>query len=140
MANDLRIRRGMVLAIPSKHMLDTGLSLQAASGFTATFNDFDSDITVGSFVNVYVGSVRAAARIRGISHHRDEEAGDTATEEMGDVFSLEEVKDVRTEVFLELLHNREWVELGSRVILLEGGSQDRSGLEGYVGKIIEIVD
>ena len=146
-----RIRRGMVLAIPSKHMLDTGLSLQAASGFTATFNDPGMEpLAVGSFVNVYVASVRAAARVRGISHHH-QEPGPTAMEDIDDVFILNEDIESEgsgkssnwrfsTEVFLELLHNREWVELGSPVILLEGGSQDRSGLEGYVGKIIEIVE
>ncbi len=32
-----RIRKGMVLAMPSRHMLDSGLSLQAASGLTAVF-------------------------------------------------------------------------------------------------------
>lgn len=148
-----RIRRGMVLAIPSKHMLDTGLSLQAASGFTATFNDSGMEsLAIGSFVNVYVASVRAAARVGGISHHhQNEEPGATATEDIDDVFSLNEEMESEsngkspnrrfsTEVFLELLHNREWLELGSPVILLEGGSQDRSGLEGYVGKIIEIVE
>jgi hypothetical protein len=44
------------------------------------------------------------------------------------------------EVYLELQNSREWLELGSKVIILEGPSQDRSGLEGVVGKIIEIVD
>lgn len=63
-----RIRRGMVLAIPLKHMLDTGLSLQAASGFTATFGDAGIlSLAVGSFVNMYVASVRAAARVLRVS-------------------------------------------------------------------------
>ncbi|KAK7228414.1 hypothetical protein V2G26_000584 [Clonostachys chloroleuca] len=124
----------MVLAIPSKHMVDTGLSLQAASGFTATFTDPDMEsLAVGSLVNVYVASVRATARVRGISRHSNRpEFGQTATEDI-DVFNLsEDFEDLessngdetgrvsRTEVFLELLHNREWVELGSRVIILEG--------------------
>ena len=148
-----RIRRGMVLAIPSKHMLDSGLSLQAASGFAATFHDPGMEsLPVGSFVNVYVASVRAAARVRGISHHHhNPETSTTATDDIDEVFSLNEemgseevdtpaMEGASTEVFLELLHNREWVELGSPVILLEGGSQDRSGLEGFVGRIIEIVD
>jgi len=148
-----RIRRGMVLAIPSKHMVDTGLSLQAASGFTATFKDPDiNSLAVGAFVNVYVASVRATARVRGISHHRrDAAAGPGAAEDDIDVFALNDEPEqgvtggaegpkFGAEVFLELLHNREWVELGSPVILLEGGSQDKTGLEGYVGRIIEIVE
>lgn len=148
-----RIRRGMVLATPSDHMLETGLSLQAASGFTATFRDPSAEaLTVGSFVNVYVASFRAAARVLAISHHLyDEASGRTATEDLDDIFSLNEEMEgdgtkypgerpAEKEVVLELLHNREWIELGSRVILLEGGNQDRSGLEGIVGKVIEIVD
>lgn len=147
------IRRGMVLAMPSKHMEDTGLSLQAASGFTANFNDPDLEsLAVGSFVNVYVASVRAAARVRGISHHRpDAVPSANETEGREDVFTLNEgmeaevgdkgiLHDMGTQMFLELLHNREWVELGSPVILLEGGAQDKSGLEGFVGKVIEIIE
>ncbi|KAJ6445540.1 GTP-binding protein [Purpureocillium lavendulum] len=149
-----RIRRGMVLAIPSKHMLDTGLSLQAASGFTATFPDpAVQGLTIGSFVNVYVASVRAAARILRVSRTRwTSEARETPTEDIDDMFSLsgDGIEDSGEkealgkgqawEISLELLHNREWIEMGSKVILLEGGSQDRSGLEGHVGSVIEIVD
>ena len=149
-----RIRRGMVLAVPSKHMINTGLSLQAASGFTATFNDSTiGALMVGSLVNVYVASVRAAARVLGVTRHRPDHKSRGAAAEDMDIFSLtgdvEEEGGVvgsgsstadGAEVFLELLHNREWIEMGSRVIILEGGSQDRSGLEGYVGKVIEIVD
>ncbi|KAH7326754.1 hypothetical protein B0I35DRAFT_347137 [Stachybotrys elegans] len=149
----IRVRRGMVLAVPSKHMLDTGLSLQAASGFTAAFDDAAIDsLAVGSFVNVYVASVRAAARVAGVSRHRGiSRFGEVVNEDFDDIFGLNnDTEDGSTpssstvsgggEVFLELLHNREWVELGSRVILLEGGSQDRSGLEGFAGRIVEIVD
>lgn len=139
-----RIRRGMVLAIPSKHMRDTGLSLQAASGFTATFKDSKTqELHIGSLVNIYIASVRAAARIVHISRHPDQEPGNTATEELG-VFSLndedEASKESSTEISLDLLHNREWIEMGSKVVLLEGGTQDRSGLEGFVGRVMEIVD
>lgn len=152
-SNVPRIRRGMVLAIPSKHMVDTGLSLQAASGFTALFEDPDAQaLMVGTFVNVYIASVRTAARILRISRHsRESQLGSTSTDDVEDIFTLNEEneskysenvrsKTLMTEVSLELLHNREWIEMGSRVILLEGGSQDKSGLEGFVGKVVEIVD
>ncbi|KAG6010159.1 hypothetical protein E4U21_007636 [Claviceps maximensis] len=164
-----RVRRGMVLAIPSKHMLDTGLTLQAASGFTALFQDSTiCSLHIGSFVNVYVASVRAVGRVlrvarRGMDYMVDSGADD----DVDDIFGLasdtdnngnrnesnEQSKDNDNnerskddpakwcgEVSLELLHNREWIEMGSRVIILEGGSQDRSGLEGFAGKVIEIVD
>jgi hypothetical protein len=134
-------------------MLDTNLSLQAASGFTASFTDSTiRSLTPGSFVNVYVASVRAAARILQVSHNPLHPSPDTqGNEDINDVFSLNtdlEIEDTArdeegswsSEVSLELLHSREWIELGSTVIVLEGGRQDRSGLEGYVGKVVEIVD
>lgn len=143
-----RIRRGMVLAIPSKHMLDTRLNLQAASGFTATFSDpAASNLMQGSFVNVYVASIRATARIVTISRLAPQPA---VTEEADDIFNLNDMDGVQSgssandqagrEVYLELQNSREWLELGSKVIILEGPRQDRSGLEGVIGKIIEIVD
>ncbi|KAL6920197.1 hypothetical protein ACHAPO_000944 [Fusarium lateritium] len=149
-----RIRRGMILAIPSKHMADTGLKLQAASGFTAVFEDPDiHTLAVGSFVNIYIASIRTVARIRRISH-RDNgwHAGTEYTDEIEEIFNLNDEPDLNNvrndsdqrksgvEMGLELLHHREWIEMGSRVILLEGGSQDKSGLEGFVGKVVEIVD
>ena len=149
--NTAHIRRGMVLAIPQEHMANSGVSLQAASGFTASFNELNSDtLVVGSFVNVYVASVRATARVLGITYCHPDDVG--RRDDLDEIFSLNEDTDddrghnqtgnssKRAEVFLELLHTREWIELGSKVILMEGGSQDRSGLEGYVGNIVEIVD
>ncbi|ROT37323.1 GTP-binding protein [Sodiomyces alkalinus F11] len=144
-----RIRKGMVLAVPSSHMLNTGLSLQAASGLTAHFRDPDaSSLLVGSLVNVYCGTVRAAARVLGLSSvlvgpDRKQKPGDV--EDAEEIFAVDQEEgdgvDVRgTEVVLELLSSREWVELGSPIILLEGGRNDRSGLEGFVGSVVEIVD
>ncbi|PHH73397.1 hypothetical protein CDD82_5495 [Ophiocordyceps australis] len=146
-----QVRRGMVLAVPSRHMLDTGHSLQAASGFTATFAEAGAEsLIIGSLVNVYMASVRAAARVLGVSQAPDrDEAQQTMNSEEG-IFGLAKEADGieyqspgtarEVEVSLELLHSREWIEMGSKVILLEGGSQDRSGLEGYVGRVVEIVD
>ncbi|EQK98447.1 GTP-binding protein 2 [Ophiocordyceps sinensis CO18] len=149
-----RIRRGMVLALPSQHMVDTGLSLQAASGFTAAFGDSGIHLlTVGPFVNVYFASVRAAARILHVSLHKSgKESNMGAADDLDDIFDLaEDHNDDRHAseprrhrdngiVTLELLHNREWMELGSKILLLEGGSQDRSGLEGHVGRVVEITE
>ena len=44
------------------------------------------------------------------------------------------------EVRLELLNNREWIELGSRIVILEGSRPESSGLEGFVGTVVEVVD
>ncbi|KAM3516566.1 hypothetical protein NHJ13051_009792 [Beauveria bassiana] len=148
-----RIRRGMILAVLSKHMLDTSLTLQAASGFTAVFDELDSNtLAVGALVNVYVASIRAAARISKIHYpgfyKMIQEPESTAADELG-VLSKTEMGtggsrfsegSNAAEVKLELLHTREWIEMGSRVIILEGGTRDRSGLEGHVGKVVEIVE
>ncbi|KAI5462952.1 hypothetical protein BGZ63DRAFT_352421 [Mariannaea sp. PMI_226] len=147
-----RIRRGMILAVPSKHMADTGLKLQAASGFTATFDDPEIEsLAVGSFVNIYIASIRTVARIDNITSQNGDWGEAIATDDIEDIFNLNEDVEAGAkalvgkqrsgiEVSLELLHHREWIEMGSRVILLEGGSQDKSGLEGFVGKVTEIVD
>ncbi|GAB1310981.1 GTP-binding protein 2 [Madurella fahalii] len=151
-----RLRKGMVLAVPSQHMVSSGLSLQAASGLTAVFdqdNQGVGSLTVGSLVIVYVASVRSAARVLRVSRAQPEDDGGrrVAAEEIDEMFGLAEDMDVENiqvqgvgvsgvEVQLELLSTREWVELGSRILILEGGSKDKSGLEGFVGKVVEIVE
>ncbi|KAF4781751.1 GTP-binding protein [Colletotrichum scovillei] len=147
-----RIRKGMVLAIPSKHMADTGMSLQAASGLTVSFRDPNTaSLAYGSLVNVYVGSVRAAARVKGVSKLALRNGSNKAKpEETEDIFDMNEHDEAAptydlefsggVQVTLELLTSREWVEMGSQILVLEGGRNDRSGLEGFVGTVVEIVD
>ncbi|KAI1856195.1 uncharacterized protein JN550_013888 [Neoarthrinium moseri] len=152
----ITIRKGQVLAIPSQHMLDTGLSLQAASGFKAVFSDIGvTSLSVGTLVNVYVATIRAAARIlKVIRHLPGSDLRNAVSEGHDDVFGMAdsiELERSRSEadfdaakneyaVSLELLTNREWIELRSRVVLMEGGKQGSSGLEGYVGSVIEIAE
>ncbi|KAL9945342.1 hypothetical protein D7B24_008806 [Verticillium nonalfalfae] len=143
-----RIRKGMVLAVPPQHMLKTGMSLQAASGLTAVFHDLNAaSLMIGTLVNVYCGTVRAAARVLGLSTLRARDGlhkAASATDEVEETFAVDQDEDAMrptgVEVVLELLTSREWIELGSQVVILEGGRNDRSGLEGYVGNIVEIVD
>lgn len=150
-----KIRKGMVLAIPSKHMLDGDISLQAASGLTAVFPGPEAaSLSAGNLVNIYVASVRATARVlrvMGTSESVDVSHGSSPREE--DVFGFNNghEEDIETtndsssghknvEVRLELLNNREWIELGSRIVILEGTRPEKSGLEGFVGTVIEVVD
>lgn len=148
-----KIRKGMVLAIPSRSMLETGLSLQAASGITGVFEEASTEsLIIGSIVKVYIASVRASARIVRVSPtwtYSDSNSNGEDTDD--DVFIISDEKaendtKARTngtlvyEVQLELLSQREWVEMGSQVVILEGGSRDKSGLEGFVGKITEIME
>ncbi|KAK4659566.1 hypothetical protein QC762_111420 [Podospora pseudocomata] len=154
-----RLRKGMVLAVPSQHMVSSGLSLQAVSGLTAVFdgdNASVSELTVGSLVNIYVASVRTAARVSRVSRvqapGRSDE-GRSPADDMDDVFGLGGddnaaqkgqsevgvgVGNGEVEVQLDLMNTREWVELGSKILVLEGRNRDRSGLEGFVGKVVEI--
>ncbi|KAI0103740.1 GTP-binding protein [Nemania sp. FL0031] len=152
-----RIRKGQVLAMPSRHMIETGLSLQASTGFKASFITSDiQSLTVGSLVNAYIGMVRAAVRVLRITHQRSQlDPRRAMSEDNEDIFSMSdhlELERTKSEadldiynteyhVTLELLSNREWIELGSRVVLLEGGFKDKSGgLDGFVGKVIEVAE
>ncbi|KAI0890493.1 uncharacterized protein GGS22DRAFT_194523 [Annulohypoxylon maeteangense] len=150
------LRKGQVLAVPSQHMVDTGLSLQAASSLIASFKTSDvKSLTVNSLVNAYVGMVRTAVRVLRVIRQRTElNAQKDPTEDDEDMFGMNdhiELERTRSEadldeyqaeyhVSLELLNNREWIELGSQIVLVEGGFRDKSGLEGYVGNVIEIVE
>lgn len=161
-----RIRKGMVMAMLSYHMVKTGLTLQAASRFTASFDDVDvNSVTPGSLVVAYIASIRAAARvIRLVPRASMDNIFQPELETSDDVFDLDEVasKDEESklpifseqgvkDVTLELVTNREWIELGSRVLIMPGGGHGLyhgsergekgvAGLEGFVGKIIEVVD
>ncbi|KAF3055709.1 GTP-binding protein 2 [Daldinia childiae] len=149
-----RLRKGQVLAVPSQHMVDTGLSLQAASSLIASFKTSDVKLlTVNTLVNAYVGMVRAAVRVLGVRRQKsDFSAQKVAMEDNDDVFNMNdhiELERSKSEadldeyhaeyhVSLEFLNNREWIELGSQIVLVEGSSKDKLGFEGYVGRVIEI--
>ncbi|KAI0539240.1 hypothetical protein GGR58DRAFT_242701 [Xylaria digitata] len=151
-----KIRKGQVLAIPSRHMVETGLTLQASTRFVARFMISKKDpLPVGSLLNAYVGMVRSAVRVLKVTEVTEEKSQldprKTASKEDDDIFGMSdqlELKRTRSEagldvnkaksydVSLELLSNREWIELGARVVLLEGGIKDKSrGLDGFVGKV-----
>lgn len=156
-----RLRKGMVLAVPSRHMVSSGLSLQAVSGLTAVFDQDNQDVgslSVGSLVIVYVASVRSAARVLRVSRAGPENGSTGSSsnrmppEEVDELFGpaedmldagnvqAQDVEESGVEVQLELLSTREWVELGSRILIVEGGSKDRYGLQGFAGKVVEIVE
>lgn len=161
-----RIRKGMVMAIPSRHMIQTSHTLQAASGFTASFEDGDiTSITLGSLVVVYIASVRATARVLKFSSNNknDDVFNHEVVDLDEDVFGLEVSSKEKeqepvifgsvgiTDVTLELVTHREWIELGSQVLIMPGGGaglytgsergqKGVAGLEGFVGKVIEVVD
>jgi len=162
-----RMRKGLVLAIPSRHMMVTGHTLQAARSFTASFEDSDiNSVTPGSLVVVYIASVRASAKvIQSVPHINNEATG--LIEDTDEVFGLDDLEDEGkegkepeppifgsdgvTDVTFELMTNREWIELGSQLLVMPGGGHGLyrgsergekgvAGLEGFVGRVLEIVD
>lgn len=162
-----RIRKGMVLAVPSRHMVQTGHTLQAASGCTASFEDSDiNSVTAGSLVVIYIASIRASARVLRLAPHAANNVLTPTGSEEIDVFGLDSLKleeehkepeplvfgsDGVTDVTFELLTHREWIELGSQILVMPGGGyglyngtergeKGVAGLEGFVGKVIEVAD
>lgn len=98
-----------------------------------------------------------------LATHAESDYPQTApTEEADEVFGLDESdepepsilifgSDGITNVTFELLTNREWIELGSQVLVMPGGGlglysgsergeKGVAGLEGFVGKVMEVVD
>ncbi|EHL00854.1 hypothetical protein M7I_3247 [Glarea lozoyensis 74030] len=130
-----QVRKGMVIAIPSKAMINTGHTLQAASGFTASFDDGDiNSVTPGSLVVVYIASVRATAKVIRVSPHEETQSGSLLTDELDDVFGVEHSlekddgpeplifgSDGVTDLTFELITTREWIELGSQILVMPGG-------------------
>ena len=150
----------MVLAIPSKHMEDTGAGLQATSRFTASFDDGDvNSVSAGALVVVYIASIRASARVVRLTPNSTESPnGETAEAVFGELDEDGEDEknfvfgqDGVTDVTLELMTTREWIELGSQVLMMPGGGQGLyygsergekgvAGVEGFVGRVIEVVE
>ena len=150
-----RLRKGMVLAAPNGIMLKTGLHLQAASRFAASFDDGDvNSVAPSSHVVVYIASIRASARVISLTPqaststegHSDDTDGffGAADKDSGSEAGV----GGSTEVTLEFLTTREYIERGSQVLMMPGGrgnltmgSERREmvvgGLEGFVGKVVD---
>jgi hypothetical protein len=147
-------------------MVQTGYTLQAASGCTASFEDSDiNSVTPGSLVVLYIASIRASAKVLRLTPHAESKDPVSSGFEEIDVFGLDESleqekreseplvfgSDGVTDVTFELLTTREWIELGSQILVMPGGGyglyngsergeKGVAGLEGFVGKVIEVVD
>ncbi|EPE07971.1 gtp-binding protein [Ophiostoma piceae UAMH 11346] len=150
----LKPRRGMVVAVPNKYMTEHNLELQAAAVITAYFSDTAIRLlSAGTPVTIYIASVRAQARVakiwssppvRPIAGVDDGKAGPAGHMD-DDVFGLEPISDAANNsaeqgycVRLELLFSREWVELGSKIVILEGASREGTVLDGFVGTVVKV--
>jgi len=154
-----RVRKGMVLARSG---------LNPARVFTAEFARHDVEmLSIGAGVVVYVASVRASAKVIAgavaesadspgfsIAHNRDiqDDAFDFGFEDDSgnEGGSNHEAKTTRMLVTFQFLASREYVEPGSRVLIVPGGGpglyggsergeKGIAGLEGFVGKVVDTV-
>ncbi|KAL7794602.1 hypothetical protein V8C37DRAFT_376184 [Trichoderma ceciliae] len=130
-----QIRRGMIITTSSMNTLDSDMCLQASRGFTAVFEEGVAQFPPsGTLVNVLFACVRTAARILDVSVQYRDEASETRDDANGTCDP-----DKKAKVSVEFIHSRKWAELGSSVIIMGNGSQDGSGLQGFVGKITGVV-
>ncbi len=118
---------------------------------------------MGTNAQAASASIRASAKVlRLVPHVNNGRPG--RTEELDGMFGLDSIdvegqeleplifgSDGVTDVTLELMTNREWIELGSQVLVMPGGGQGLyhgsergekgiAGLEGFVGRVLEVVD
>lgn len=147
------VRKGMVLCngTPSAHRV-----------FVAQFARRDVDpLSIGSAVVVYFNSVRASAKIvagaivaseevdESHDESHDEEEAFALDDEDEDENEQEEAKvDERLLVTFRFLAAREYVAVGSRVLVMPGGAaglygggtrgeKGVAGLKGFVGRVVE---
>ncbi len=152
-----KLRKGMVLAIPSQQMKEGGLGMRASSRFAATFEDSEvNSVTVGTLVVVYIASIRASARVVRVEPHvgvepkgddeKPESFADSASDEEKSLFFGASDEEATTDITLEFMTTREWVELESQVLMMPGGGSGLyggnergekgvGGLEGFVGVV-----
>ena len=160
-----KIRKGMVLAKLPMGTADG--TLPSYSGFRALFHDGALlELVPGALVVVYIASIRASARVTGVSasppQRRESPAEPRSVEDRvglddtgsssdggGGGVELPASKAGPSaqgpiEVAFQFLTYREWIEVGTQVLVMPGGTSpgcaDRAnrasvGLEGFVGSI-----
>ena len=148
------LRRGMVLLESGNNFDKEVFTPPAYGAFTAVFKDANAYVIPGSTVTVYIASIRTSAKILEV---RAPEANDIDDE----IFSLERDFDKKAdtpfllsqqvgpesiEITFQFVSSREWVEIGSQVLIIpagglsminppEQGETGYAGLDGFVGKI-----
>ena len=151
MTSDTYIRRGMVVL--STHTGFSGESNPSYNRFTAIFQQAGLPAWPGVLVTVYIASIRASAKIievRAVESepaadevfHFDENEGDQDGTAISEIL----MSSQQTEITFEFATTREWLEVGTQVLVTPGGGPSltgqpeqkevgSAGLDGYVGKI-----
>lgn len=154
MLSTLKIRKGMVLCKEPVKSISTVVALFKREDL--------GSLAVGSQVVLYIASIRAAARILSARTPDPKEAIDQSFSSISDMVSslehssLEQdrgptagtITDHMLMVTLHFESTREYVEVGSRVLVMPGGGpglfggaergeKGSAGLEGFVGTVTE---
>ena len=144
--------------------------LQACTGFFAQFEDeLATSLLVGAEVVVYIASVRASVRVVSLeAGGQPEKKTKTNGGELDSVFDFDDDGDIdsddggvnlflvndegekRTTVSFQFVTYREWIETGTKVLVMPGSSttipndSERGeklcmGLDGFVGEITQVI-
>ena len=159
---NLKLRKGMILADFGRPS-DVDATPAAHKGFTAIFTHcHPATLVSGALAIVYIASIRASVKV--LSVDASEHGDAAAPSDVGDVFDFDDngvVDDggvglsssppdsVQLEASFQFVQYHEWVELGTQVLVMPGGSgvagasergeKSSVGLEGLVGRITDVV-
>lgn len=154
-----RVRRGMVLIKPldssNNHLPPPIYQL-----FSASFDDFNSRSMMPRMqVAVYIASIKASARILTVQAEAEAARVPTSPDEVfffdggyshEDSVATPPSPASNREVTFQFVSSREWLEIGTRVLVMpaggsgaarsDGGDSANASLEGFVGKITKAIE
>lgn len=145
-----RIRKGMVLIQDPSH--SQGQTPPSYFGCAAVFNENQvQSMFPGHPVIVYIASIRALAKILSISPHGEPNLEYLFINRSRDDGMVEHGRGMQEqEVKFEFVNSREWIELGTPILVTpaggpgagrsEGGDNVRVDLDGVVGKISQALE
>lgn len=144
-----RIRKGMVLIKGVDGFHDHSLPLYR--GFNAVFDEGRARSMVpGTLLITYIASIRAAAKILAVQSHTNVTSRDDGDGEGNGVGDSKSSVEPEQEVTFQFMTCREWIELGTQVLLMPAGGLSISrvggadnvgvGLEGLVGRISQTLE
>ncbi|MCJ1281836.1 hypothetical protein MMC26_001159 [Xylographa opegraphella] len=152
-------RKGMVLARTARGQRDD--SLQACNAFKALFDIVDySFMEPGQLFSTYIASIRASAKLISVEAAAEAVEGGLGPEaqdnqDVEDIFGFDEsrsngaaastpqphLRNKLIEVAFRFVTCREWIEIGTQVLVMPGsGAEGSVGLEGFVGWITQALD
>ena len=154
--NAYRIRKGMVLI-----SVWNGFKVQPPSsccGFVASFDESKAfSLFTGSLVIIYIASIRASAKVVTVKRIAGQVPSDelfsfddSDSETSGAELPQSSNGPKQVELRIHFVSSREWIEVGSQVLVMHGGGPGSSvsldggdkgsvGLDGLVGRITQIV-